>query len=61
MTTKYVLPIQYDEDGDEYYITLPEDIVANMDLQDGDILSWEETSKNIFALKKRKTEDADRL
>jgi hypothetical protein len=32
-----------------------------MDLQDGDILSWEETSKNIFALKKRKTEDADRL
>lgn len=59
MSNKYTLPIEYDETLDEYYITLPEDIVANVNLQEGDVLYWEEISEKVFALKKKGTQNAD--
>lgn len=59
MDTKYTLPVEYDESLDEHYITLPEDIVANMNLQEGDVLYWEEIGEKVFALKKKGAKNAD--
>ena len=42
--------IEYDEDTDEHYIFLPNDVVAHLNAKPGDNLSWEVTKDGMVRI-----------
>lgn len=40
MSNSDITRVKYDSLSEEYYITIPENIVRHMSLEVGDILSW---------------------
>lgn len=50
--TKWVLPVEFDESSDEYFITLPHDILDAVNLNEGDFIDWIPQSDGSFLIKK---------
>ena len=46
----YILEVQEDENGDSY-ITLPEEIIADLGGQEGDVLNWDVRGEGIVLSK----------
>lgn len=42
MSNTYTTHVQYDETSDDYYITLPEELLESLNWEIGDDLEWEE-------------------
>jgi len=46
MSNTYTTHVQYDETSDDYYITLPEELLESLNWEIGDDLEWEEDEEN---------------
>ena len=40
-TSRMILELEYNEDLDEYFIVIPESMLANLEWEDGDMLEYE--------------------
>ena len=40
MTSTYQTTVEYNEDFDEYYVVLPEDLIERLAWEDGDVVEW---------------------
>lgn len=53
MTQKFVLDVEEDSNG-EQYITLPEEIILEVDWKEGDVIEWIADSDNLsYTLRKK--------
>lgn len=53
MTHKFVLNVEEDSNG-EQYITLPEEIILEVDWKEGDVIEWIADSDNLsYTLRKK--------
>lgn len=46
MSNLYTTHVQYDTTSDDYYITLPEELLESLDWEIGDDLEWEEDEES---------------
>jgi bifunctional DNA-binding transcriptional regulator/antitoxin component of YhaV-PrlF toxin-antitoxin module len=40
MTNTYQTTVEYNEDFDEYYVVLPEELVERLAWEEGDVVEW---------------------
>ena len=40
MSKVYESTVEFNEDFNEYYVTIPEEIIDNLGWEDGDVLEW---------------------
>jgi len=40
MTKTYETTVEYNEDFDEYYITLPDELIESLAWDEGDVVEW---------------------
>jgi bifunctional DNA-binding transcriptional regulator/antitoxin component of YhaV-PrlF toxin-antitoxin module len=50
---KTQIKLEYDEYADWYYIALPEEIMKELNLQEGDDMLWTDNEDGTFTLKKK--------
>ena len=50
--TRWVLPVQVDGPSGEYYINLPDDLLARAGLHEGDMIHWIDRGDGSFELRK---------
>lgn len=51
---KWSLPVQYDSESGDYFITLPEDLLNAANLEEGDPVFWIDNGNGSFTIKKVK-------
>lgn len=50
---KYILDVQFDPDTGDYYIQLPDNVIADLGWELGDTVVWEDKGNNSFSLRKK--------
>lgn len=51
-TYKWTLPVEVDTVNDDYYVTLPEDLLAQLDWTEGNMTQWVDDGDGSFTLTK---------
>lgn len=49
---KWILPVEVDTVNDDYYVTLPEDLLSQLNWKEGDMLNWIDRGEGTFEIKK---------
>lgn len=49
---KWVLPVEVDYTNQEYFLTLPEDLLETLQWVDGDMVEWVDNNDGSFTLRK---------
>jgi len=49
---KWILPVEVDTINDDYYITLPEDLLERLNWKEGDMLKWIDRGDGMFEIRK---------
>jgi len=49
---KWILPVEVDTINDDYYITLPEDLLGRLNWKEGDMLKWVDRGDGMFEIRK---------
>lgn len=49
---KWILPVEVDTVNDDCYVTLPEDILSQLNWKEGDMLKWVDRGAGMFEVKK---------
>lgn len=52
---RYTLPVNFDEQTEDYFIQLPEDLLEETGWKTGDTLKWEEKDDGTITLSKKET------
>jgi len=49
---RYVLDVQYNEETDEHFLQLPEELTQSLDWKEGDVLKWDVKEDGTIILSK---------
>jgi len=49
---KWILPVEVDTISNDYYVTLPEDLLERLNWKEGDMLKWVDRGDGMFEIRK---------
>ncbi len=58
---KWILPVEVDTASDDYFVSLPDDLLERVGWKDGDTLVWEDNKNGTWSLKRDKTPVLDEM